>query len=248
MQTVYEKVGEDEDVDCVACQHRQPRQRFSRGTVLVANLALLTIAFVLFLATVVTGLDRKNAPARVGTISAGRGHGNHDNAAARGEECGHTAKEAIDNGCRLDIMSNLWTPALCFDEAFANDTLNGVTAGANEFGLDEFWWYEDEELTRPLTVDSLEVFLQQQARNDLPLEAFAPRSFHAAHCSYLSRVGARGLQRLIDGETDVWVPEPSATLEHARHCEHVFGEIFRQDRDRQWTQVGFGYAPCIRIG
>ncbi|KAK3050539.1 hypothetical protein LTR09_008178 [Extremus antarcticus] len=174
-------------------------------------------------------------------------------------DCGRTVEEAMSRGCPFDVISNLWTPPRCYNSTFALEALQGVSVesdsggvGAPEFGLGGFAWYEDEELSQPiLSADDLEQFLAKRDAEGMPLEAYTHMSFHAAHCSYLARVATDGLNRLRNGERDVWVPEVAADPHHARHCEHVFGELYRLGEDgarRDKTGVGFGIAPCVQIG
>jgi hypothetical protein len=175
------------------------------------------------------------------------------------KDCGSTVETAIARGCPFDVVSNLWTPRRCYDASFALEALHGAELGtehggigAPEFGLGDWEWYEDAELSRRIhNVQDLINFLAKRDKEGLGLEAYTHMSFHAAHCSYLARVATRGLDRLTRGEHDVWIPEVAADPTHARHCEHVFGELYRLGENgsrRNWTEVGFGIAPCVRIG
>lgn len=123
-------------------------------------------------------------------------------------DCGRTVESAIANGCPFDVVSNLWIPPRCYNSTFALEALHGVEVGtehggigAPEFGLGDWEWYEDEELSRRIhNVEGLLSFLAKRDKEGLPLDAFTHMSFHAAHCSYLARVATDGLHRVHMGE------------------------------------------------
>ena len=247
---MYEKVAQsEEDLEVPPSEDRRRWDRFHIA-ILATNLLLFTIVFVFFLVTIV-GRLKTSSP---GTLSEARKPQVH-----YPEECGQSVEEAMSKDCVLDVMSNLWTPSRCYNSTFALEALHGVAigtenggVGAPEFGLNTYQWFEDEDLLHPISNPTeLQQFLLQQEKRGLPLEAFTHMSFHAAHCSYFQRMAAHGLDRLRRGEKHVWIPAVTTQPHHARHCEGVFGELFRLGQAgerRNWTQVGFGFTPCVRLG
>ncbi len=248
---MYEKVPQDdEDLETTPIDYHQPRERL-RTAILSANLVLFIIVLVFYVVTIARRLQDSSAITITSEISQPRKD--------YPEECGETVEEAIAKNCPLDVMSNLWTPQRCYNSTFAQEALQGGDiendsggVGAPEFGLGTYQWFEDEALSQPIsTAQELEQFLLQQNKRGLPLEAFTHMSFHAAHCSYFQRMAAAALDRLRYGEVHVWIPAVSTEPHHARHCEHVFGELFRLGEEgerRNWTKVGFGFTPCVRLG
>ncbi|KAK4493595.1 hypothetical protein PRZ48_015262 [Zasmidium cellare] len=248
---MYEKVAQsEEDVDGSPTEERRPWDRV-RIVILAANLVIFTLTFVFYLVTMVTRLNSSDVKTTSSTTT--------ELQIEWPDECGQSVEEAMSKDCALDVMSNLWTPNRCYNSTFALEALQGVAlgtegggVGAPEFGLHTYQWFEDGELTRPISNPTeLEQFLLQRDKRGLPLEAFTHMSFHAAHCSYFQRMAAHGLDRLRRGEKHVWIPAVTTQPDHARHCEGVFGELFRLGQAgerRNWTQVGFGFTPCVRLG
>ena len=272
---MYDK-PEEEDEDAIhllALQSRRPRSRI-RAATFSGILVVLVVSLLFYSATVIqrssTNEHSGSAPARANVASAPllASQGDENAPSTENEnscqdespvECGDSVATAIERHCPFDVMSNLWTPSHCHDEEFALESLNGVDlfsdgggVGAPEFGLKEFRWFEDAEASRPISsTHDLEQFLLQRDQSGLPLEAYTSMPFHAAHCSYLARVATRGLDKVNAGESHVWIPEVATNPTHARHCEHVFGELYRMNETearREWTMVGFGFSPCVRIG
>jgi hypothetical protein len=263
-----EKEAEREDVESDlhpwASQRRRPRLRLS-AVLLSGAVLIFAIVSIIYVVVAVRRLSAPHATPRVGqSLQSGdppepTKKASVVTADTKLFECGDTVASAMSLGCPFDVMSNLWVPPHCHNVSYALESLQGVAVGtdgggvgAPEFGLQEYKWFEDEELQQPIrSADELEKFLARRDLEDLPLEAYTQMSFHAAHCSYLARVATAGLDRLKNGETDVWIPEVATNVGHARHCEHVFGELFRlkdTGEQRKWTKVGFGISPCKRIG
>ncbi|WPG98222.1 Hypothetical protein R9X50_00101000 [Acrodontium crateriforme] len=262
-----EKLLQEEDAEYILSKKRRDRSRC--GTVFFVSALILLVILSLFnLAAVIRRVSTKEHHEALPSDFVELSHRppKHTSAPHHNEvhehkpfQCGHTVESAIANGCPFDVVSNLWTPPECYNATFATEALQGVKVGtehggigAPEFGLGVWEWYEDEELQHPIkTVDELHQFLLKRDQAGLPLDAFTHFSFHAAHCSYLARVATDGLHRVRAGEKDVWIPDVAADPHHARHCEHVFGEMFRLNANgeapRKWTQVGFGIAPCAKI-
>lgn len=255
----------DDEKELLPPQYRPPRRRFHsmvRSTALTIFTTVLTVLLVFYVCTIIAQLVaikhsyRRDNSLHITNNQKPIGMANDELDAF---DCGATIEMAIARKCPFDIMSNLWTPPHCYNSTFALESLDGVEVqsthggvGAPEFGLEEFQWSEDEQLSRPIrTAQELEQFLVRQNKRGLPAEAFTHMSFHAAHCSYLARVATAGLNRVCRGESDVYIPEVAADPAHARHCEHVFGELYRLSEGearRSWTKVGFGVSPCVRIG
>ena len=266
---MYDTLEDEEDVQLLAVQARRPQRRL-RAAIISGILVFFTVALLFYSAAIIQRLTtdknptapRVSVPLQAIQEEEFNFPDNKDATLSRDDnpmECGSTVAIAIKRQCPFDVMSNLWTPHHCYDASFALESLNGVEVGSDgggvgapEFGLKEFRWFEDAERSRPLGMThDLEQFLLQQDQNGLPLEAYTSMSFHAAHCSYLARVATRGLDRVNGGEEDVWIPEVATNPTHARHCEHVFGELYRMNETearREWTKVGFGFSPCVRIG
>ena len=261
-----EKLSEEEQEEyLLATQPNRSRKQRSRSAVLAIALVLFAILSILNLVAIVK-IARKSDIHRQDVDTSRHQSSNYKASLdlpvdeTTDLECGTDVHTAVDNGCPFDIMSNLWMHPRCYNSTFAQEGSQGVQVGtehggigAPEFGLGQWEWFEDEELTRPiLTSDALQQFLARRSREGLTTDAFTHMSFHAAHCSYLARVATEGLSRVQNGETDVWIPVVAADPTHARHCEHVFGEMFRLKSDgeapRAWTQVGFGVAPCVQVG
>jgi hypothetical protein len=262
-----EWTDQDEEEYGLLSHDRRRSGNFARAAILSLALLVFVVLSAVNVAAIVNRLtktpDHKVLEAEFIELSMRPTRTQHDSQSTTTEiptpwDCGRTVESAISLGCPFDVTSNLWTPPRCYDPAFALEALQGVDIkaehggiGAPEFGLGGFEWYEDPELSRRIhTAHDLEQFLLRRDQEGLPLDAYTHMSFHAAHCSYLARVATQGLDRVTKGETDVWIPEVATNPSHARHCEHVFGELFRLGQDgprRNWTEVGFGIAPCVRI-
>lgn len=265
---ISDGIGQEAE-DAHLFQQDKPRSRKGLSTTLFLVSIVLFIVLGLFnVAVIIRRLAttrRYEAPeVEFIELSQRPNHHHHDTYSTSTEDrvpwdCGSTVETAIARGCPFDVVSNLWTPQRCYDSSFALEALHGVEVGAEhggigapEFGLGDWEWYEDAGLShRIYTAQDLVQFLAKRDKEGLPLEAYTQMSFHAAHCSYLARVATYGLDRLTRGEHDVWIPEVAADPAHARHCEHVFGELYRLGESgarRNWTEVGFGIAPCVKIG
>ena len=265
---------DEDDVRLLALHSRRPQSRV-RAAAVSGVLVVLVVSLLFYSATVIqrsstvehpssalTRAKAANSPLLVASQSDENALSTAGDGSCQDEspvECGDSVATAMERNCPFDVMSNLWTPSHCHDDEFALESLHGVEVfsdgggvGAPEFGLKEFLWFEDAEATRTISsTHDLEQFLLQRDQSGLPLEAYTSMPFHAAHCSYLARVATRGLNKVNAGESHIWIPEVATNPSHARHCEHVFGELYRMNETearRQWTMVGFGFSPCVRIG
>ena len=170
-------------------------------------------------------------------------------------DCGDDIDTALKRGCLFDVMENIWAPPLCYDSAFAAEALYGVNGSkslAARFGLVEFPWFQDENLSLPLTtLEDLQSFLIDRGRKGEPLEAFSNGEFHIAHCAYSFSLGSRALEKLAKGKNDVWIPQSTAKAGHSRHCEDVFGTPFLPynwtEGSGKYTHVGFEITGCAKL-
>ena len=163
--------------------------------------------------------------------------------------CGLTIEDALARKCKFDMMGNNWVPPLCHDTAFAQSAAKGNNSIASLFGEDEFQWYE-----KPLRNDrvaNLESHLIAKARREEEVTAYTTESWHVAHCMYWFSVGVNAMDRLNQGERDVWVPRVVKKPHHARHCSDLTGYALSRDRSEEKEEITpkvfFGYATCVPL-
>ena len=165
--------------------------------------------------------------------------------------CGLTIDDALARQCVFDMMGNNWVPPLCHDVAFAESSAEGNKSIALLFGLDEFLWYEGPH--RKGQLENLEAYLIGQARRGEEVHAYTSQSWHLAHCMYWLSVGVNAMDRLNQGERDVWVPRVVKKPQHARHCSEITGEVISillsedYDYEALMPKVFFGYATCVPL-
>lgn len=64
--------------------------------------------------------------------------------------CGSSTQEAIEKGCKFDLLGPSWAPDHCRDDALTAEFLK---AGPGPNGTWEFWW--DHEHTMPMSIEEV---------------------------------------------------------------------------------------------
>lgn len=143
------------------------------------------------------------------------------------DDCGDTVETAMSRGCVMDPMSGRLTPPRCYD-SYIDDVWpyayeNATLGRSDRYGIDEFHYYEDDGLTRPLlTANDFLAFVKSFSNRSRRGDVFVQETvWHAAHCDYVALVGAQALSKLAVGKKDVWVPQLSLSEAHQKHCQHL---------------------------
>ena len=108
-------------------------------------------------------------------------------------DCGDSASEARERGCKFDLMMSSWLQPACVDEELSE-----------QFLKDGNWsWYLNSDGTNELS--------QELARLGEHLHVYADSKFHAMHCKYLIEKLSRSIasKRGIDDHS--WQP---GTIQH----------------------------------
>ncbi|KAF2663826.1 hypothetical protein BT63DRAFT_460948 [Microthyrium microscopicum] len=117
-----------------------------------------------------------------------------------------TIEEARAHGCVFDPMSYIWVRPECYHEDLLDDFMK----------RNDWAWYSDPKLQNKIPMEQL-------FRGDHP-QAFAPRSYHQIHCTYMWRkMHGVLLDHLpIDSDLSHW--------KHTMHCEKVLlNHILHED-------------------
>ncbi|KAF2790620.1 hypothetical protein K505DRAFT_188372, partial [Melanomma pulvis-pyrius CBS 109.77] len=145
--------------------------------------------------------------------------------------CGHSPHQAIERGCKFDIMSAVWIPQPCYNETFAKEV--AAMHHANITNLDfsprravsmtNFTWHSDESLSPEsyIPLENLEQFFIEKFDKGERLIAYSIENFHVAHCLYMFRAALRSMERVAAGEKHVYVHEEAMGRPHANHCQNV---------------------------
>jgi hypothetical protein len=156
-------------------------------------------------------------------------------------DCGTTRAEALTKGCRLDVMADTWLPAPCFNETTAAAAFSHSDVLANFSGAGLFDWYLDENHTQPVTIDGL-------AGVDA-LRAYTWQVYHVAHCIYSWQTLVGALNRVIRGETGVYIHSKLLEEGHAHHCAMVLAANGGEEGFLRGTavEVRFGLGECVDL-
>ncbi|KAI0151870.1 hypothetical protein GGR57DRAFT_503797 [Xylariaceae sp. FL1272] len=155
--------------------------------------------------------------------------------------CGTSRKEAIANGCTLDVMGAAWMPAACYDAGEAQEALDPTTLLINLTGPSIFDWYRDPRREYPLTLDDLPTLES--------LKAYTWQVYHVAHCIYSYKRTIKAMNRVFRGEKDVYIHSKLLTEEHADHCAMILaasgGEEGRLRGSPVELRIGLG--KCSKL-
>jgi hypothetical protein len=108
-------------------------------------------------------------------------------------DCGNSASEARERGCKFDLMMSSWLQPACIDEELSEKLLK-----------DGNWtWYQNSDGTNELS--------SELARLGEHPHVYADSLFHAMHCKYLIEKLSRSIasKRGIDDHS--WQP---GTIQH----------------------------------
>ena len=152
-------------------------------------------------------------------------------------DCGSTRAEAIARGCTLDIMADAWLPQACYHADVAEEALSPDTHLAHLGGAGPNEWYLDNNFTRPIPQESL--------KNLDGLVGYTWETYHLAHCIYDWQASVRAVNRVLRGESHVYVHAKVLEEEHVSHCATVIADHKRRDGVK--NIVTFGLGECIRL-
>ncbi|KAK5994537.1 hypothetical protein PT974_05015 [Cladobotryum mycophilum] len=135
-------------------------------------------------------------------------------------QCGNSPTEAMEAGCRFDLMSFTWSRPQCFDGELVDEFL----------ALQNWtWWldaYGNQEV--PLETVALGVYS--------PL--FVTWEYHLFHCTYMWRKMHRAV--LNGAPLDSYV----LNLDHTLHCGHMLLNRTAQLQERN-TAIITKYPSCV---
>lgn len=152
-------------------------------------------------------------------------------------ECGKTREEAVARGCMLDILAAAWLPEACYDAEFAMEAISPNTTLAELGGAGPNDWFLDENHTKPIAQESLQLRDERFFYTD--------QAFHISHCIYMWRVENRAMSRVRKGESPVYVSTEALGQDHTRHCGMMFAQ-YRESRNSN-EKITFKMGKCIRI-
>ena len=215
-------------------KHKAPRSWLAIGLTLIITAASLVIA----------------AAVAYDLCWTTESNSNPDKHNGQWTNCGLTVDDALARNCKFDMMGNNWVPPLCHDETFAKSAATGNESIASLFGIDEFQWYGKPRVDSHL--EDLQTHLIAKARRGEEVFAFTTESWHIAHCMYWFSVAVNAMNRLVEGERDVWVPRVVKKPHHARHCSSITGRMFKtrhfaKEEEPINSKVFFGYATCVPL-
>ncbi|KAF8846526.1 hypothetical protein BDZ45DRAFT_812258 [Acephala macrosclerotiorum] len=127
--------------------------------------------------------------------------------------CGSTRLEALAKNCTLDIMADAWLPPACYNSTSASLSLDPSTILSNLTGAGIFDWYRDENHTLPPPLAQISAIDE--------LRAYTWQVYHLAHCMYSWTTTVRAMNRVREGERDVWIDQRLLSEEHVHHCAMV---------------------------
>lgn len=107
--------------------------------------------------------------------------------------------EAIANVCIFDIMSLVYVPLACFENAIYAETVSPKSPRLPASSLEEPILQDENELSQYGSI-------------------WTTQGWHVAHCLYTWRVGTRGRARVAAGEKGVYVVEEATSKAHVNHC------------------------------
>jgi hypothetical protein len=155
--------------------------------------------------------------------------------------CGSTRLEALAKNCTLDIMADAWLPPACYNSTSASLSLDPSTILSNLTGAGIFDWYRDENHTLPLPLAQISAIDE--------LRAYTWQVYHLAHCMYSWTTTVRAMNRVREGERDVWIDQRLLSEEHVHHCAMVLAGNGGEEGVLRGTQVEvrFTLGTCVRL-
>lgn len=151
--------------------------------------------------------------------------------------CGSTRTEAVSMGCVMDIMSVAWLPPACYNSQLSQRALAPDTILATLGGAGPNDWFLDDEHTQRISAQSLK---------DLDsLVAYTAQSYHLAHCIYSWQTIANLMNRVMQGETPVYVYSKLLDEEHIHHCSMVIAANHKLRHTN--VSVTFSLGTCTRL-
>lgn len=140
--------------------------------------------------------------------------------------CGTTVQEALDLGCKWDIMSFGWLHPACFDAAEA-------TSWEEKWGPWEWYRAINQTHHEPRRLEL----------EELPYEPFivTTHGYHLMHCLYVLKMAHLGV---LDGRS---VSNEAVDLGHTEHCIGAVGESSNVDYGVLDTPVKVLFAQCLSL-
>lgn len=169
--------------------------------------------------------------------------------------CGHSPHQAIERGCKFDLMAAVWIPKPCYNESFSKEitAMHHANVSKLDFSpkhgvsMTNFTWHSDESLSPQsyIPVGKLEQYFIEKFDKGEEMIAYSIENFHVAHCLYMFRAALRSMERVAEGERHVYVHEEAMGRPHANHCQNVLMNY------EKWktgvVALGFGMGWCKRV-
>ncbi|KAF2010634.1 hypothetical protein BU24DRAFT_62207 [Aaosphaeria arxii CBS 175.79] len=182
-------------------------------------------------------------------------HSRWKTASGEWTSCGHSPHEALERGCKFDIMSAVWIPQPCYNATFAHEiaTLHHsnattlTTSPKHGVSMSNFTWHSDESLSPEshIRLEDLEQFFIDKFDRGERLIAYSIENFHVAHCLYMFRAALMGLERVAAGERGVYVHDEAMGRPHANHCQNVLMNYEKWKSGVVALEFGMGW--CKRV-
>jgi hypothetical protein len=137
--------------------------------------------------------------------------------------CGSTAAEAKERGCVFDLMNFGWTPAECYNEQLAQESLQN--------GPWKFFY--DEAATKPIPGN------QDTELLSVTETVWSSLEFHVAHCVYT--------WKQMHQSVTVGRPLPDALLSfhHTSHCSDLI--LSYKDNGESLSRTDLKFRPCVAL-
>lgn len=158
----------------------------------IARYLFITLVLMALLFSIPALLNHPpaNSPDGFSSMSTSRQEGTWD-------QCGNSPADAIERGCRFDVMSFSWLPLPCFDSSLSAEFL----------ALRDWHWYLDSTDEQEVLVNEVELGTHDQL--------FVTWEYHLNHCTYMWKKLHRAILR--EGPIDSYIGNYSHTL----HCAEV---------------------------
>jgi hypothetical protein len=136
-------------------------------------------------------------------------------------ECGSTTMEAVERGCKYDILSNHWLPEPCIDQTMIDEYKN-----------DNSWYaYADKDMSFRLSLEAMGTsdFYYTSMRD------------HIVHCAMMWR---KQFRAFIEGGR--YYDELITDAQHTHHCSQFLINITESGPDyrRMPIQTFVGHSGC----
>jgi hypothetical protein len=138
--------------------------------------------------------------------------------------CGSTAEEAIDLGCKFDVLNYSWQPPECFDE----EIYNRYWEKSQEHG--PLKWYADSNFTKELP-QNLELLMHTPY-------VWSEHRFHVVHCMYTWELMHHALT------LNKPVVEFVSLFNHTMHCGDT---VLDEDWKVQNTSIKASHNRCVML-